>query len=378
MFDFEVLKKSKKSNARLGLLQTSNGVVETPCFIPVATQAVIKTLTSQDVINTKSQCLIVNTFHLYLRGCEKIVRANKGLHKFMHWDRPLMTDSGGFQVFSLGFGKDFGMGKILKKQSIETVQLGQQPKLLKITNDGVLFTSYLNGQEVFIGPAESMRIQGSLGADIIFAFDECPSPVATVLYIKDSLIRTHKWAKICLDTKPTKQALYGIVQGGKHKTLRSESAKFIGALPFDGFGVGGEFGYDKKEMAQILNVVTKELPSKKPIHLLGVGYLEDIINVIKSGVDTFDCIVPTHYARRGIAFTSHGELNMNKQSFLKDKKSLDKNCSCFVCVDYNRSYITHLLRAKELTAFQLLSFHNLYFFNTFVEKIRLGIKKGTI
>ncbi len=378
MLDFEILKKSKKSKARLGILKTNHGIIETPSLIPVATQAVIKTLNSQEVLNTKSQALIVNTFHMYIRGCERMVNAHNGLHKFMSWNKPLMTDSGGFQVFSLGFGQDLGMSKVLKNKTDSGIKLGQQPKLVKITDEGVIFTSYLNGQKIFIGPKESIQIQKLLGADIIFAFDECPSPSASISYIKDSLTRTHKWAKTCLSVKKTNQALYGIIQGGKYKALRLESAKFIASLPFDGFGIGGEFGYNKNEMARMLNWIIQELPEKKPIHLLGIGYLQDIINIIKSGVDTFDCIVPTHYARRGIAFTSTEPLNLARNSFLKDKKKLDKNCACFVCTTYSRDYIAHLLRAKEITAMQLLSFHNLYFFNTFIEQIRTDLKKGKI
>jgi len=373
---FKVIKKSKTSWARLGYLETDHGVVETPCLVPVATQAVIKTLNSEEVKDTKSQILIANTFHLHLKPGEKIVKSAGGLHKFMNWDGPLMTDSGGFQVFSLGFGKDLGTGKILKKKSELDIKYGQQPKLLKITPDGVYFRSFLDGQKVFLGPKESIKIQESLGADIIFSFDECTSPLASREYTKHSLSKTNKWAKICLRSKKSKQALFGIIQGGRYKDLRIESARFTAKLPFDGFGVGGEFGNDKNKMMGMLSWVMKELPEKKPRHLLGIGYLEDIPKVIKRGVDTFDCVVPTHYARRGIAFTSFGELNLQKPVYLGDKKPLDSKCSCFVCQSYKRNYISHLFRAKEITALKLLTFHNLYFFNSFVEKIRKEIKQG--
>jgi queuine tRNA-ribosyltransferase/7-cyano-7-deazaguanine tRNA-ribosyltransferase len=376
--EFKVLKKSKKSQARLGLLKTSHGLVETPSLVPVATQATIKTLDSREVKETKSQILICNTFHLHLKPGEDVVESFGGLSKFMNWQGSLMTDSGGFQVFSLGFGKDFGTGKILKEKRKEGINLGQQPKLLKITERGVCFRSFLDGRELFMGPRESIRIQEKLGADIIFAFDECTSPLADYKYTKQSLLRTHKWAEICLKEKKSRQALFGIVQGGKFKDLRKESADFIGSLPFDGFGIGGEFGDDKRKMGEMLGWTIKELPESKPRHLLGIGYLEDILNVIKSGVDTFDCIAPTHYARRGMAFTSKGMLDLGKRAFLKDKGRLDPECSCSVSENYSTGYIAHLLLAKEITAFKLLTFHNLYFFNSFIEDVRDKIKKGKI
>jgi len=256
------------------------------------------------------------------------------------------------------------------------IEAGRQPKLIKITDNGVYFNSPFDGRKLFLGPKESIKIQEDLGADIIFAFDECTSPLADYKYTKKSLLKTHQWAEVCLAAKKSKQALFGIVQGGKYKDLRIEGAKFIGKLPFDGFGIGGEFGNDKKKMSEMLRWVIEELPEEKPRHLLGIGYLEDIPKIIKSGIDTFDCIVPTHYARRGRAFTSRGELDLGKSKFLIDKSPLDKNCSCFVCRDYKRNYISHLFRAREITALKLLTFHNLYFFNTFIEKIREEIKKG--
>jgi queuine tRNA-ribosyltransferase len=412
MFEFKILKKSKKSKARLGFIKTSYGIVETPCLVPVATQAVVKTLTNEQVLETKTQILIANTFHLHLRPGEEIIQKAGGLHNFMNWKKPLMTDSGGFQAFSLGFGKDLGMGKILKQKTNFKIREGQQPKLLKITEEGILFRSYLDGKEIFLGPKESIKIQEKLGADIIFAFDECTSPVADYKYTKKSLLKTHRWAEICLKVKESclsqdcllsrsmlnrrlqqgessfgcegrvgrqnQQALFGIIQGGKYKDLRIESAKFIGNLPFDGFGIGGEFGDDKKLMLQMINWVIKELPEKKPRHLLGIGYLKDIPKIIKAGVDTFDCIVPTHYARRGIAFTSGGKIDFLTPSLLKDKNPIDKKCGCFVCQNYRRNYISHLFRAGEITGMNLLTFHNLYFFNSFIEKIRESIKEGKV
>jgi queuine tRNA-ribosyltransferase/7-cyano-7-deazaguanine tRNA-ribosyltransferase len=379
--NFKILKKSKISRARLGFLETYHGVVETPCLVPVATQAVVKTLDSKEVEETKSQILISNTFHLHLKPGEKIVEKAGKLHKFMNWKKPLMTDSGGYQVFSLGFGTDFGLGsKILKSHSErgEEIKENTQPKKIKINNDGVIFSSPVNGDELFIGPKESIKIQEKLGADIIFAFDECTAPLADMQYVKKSLEKTHRWAKVCLKTKKSNQALYGIVQGSKFKDLRIESAKFINSLDFDGFGIGGEFGNDKREMGNMLNWVTDELSEKKPRHLLGVGYLDDMEIMIKSGVDTFDCTVPTHYARRGIAFTSQGKLNLKQTKFLKKNEPLDKECVCKVCLNYKKDYICHLLKAGEITGMKLLTHHNLWYFNTFVEDLRAKIKKGEI
>jgi len=381
MISFKILKKSKKSKARLGILKTSHGEVETPSLVPVATQAVIKTLDSDEVKKTGSQILICNTFHLHLRPGEKVVKSVGGLHKFMKWSGALMTDSGGFQVFSLGFGRDLQVGKILKyfsEKDREVIKEYSQPQKLKITDEGVHFRSPLDGSEFFLGPKESMKIQKDLGADIVFAFDECTPSLAELDYIKKSLVRTHKWAKICIKNRSSKQALFGIVQGSRFKRLREHSAKFINSLGFDGFGIGGDLGKTKKDMIKIINWITPFLDESKPRHLLGIGYLEDLENIIKNGIDLFDCIVPTHYARRGIAFTSFGKLNLNKKVFLKDLDLLDRKCGCYVCQNYSRSYICHLLRAKEITAFKLLTFHNLYFFNQFVKNIREKIKNGKI
>lgn len=378
MIDFKVVYKSKKSNARIGILRTPHGEIETPSFVGVATQAVVKTLTSKEVEQTSSQILISNTFHLHLKPGEEFLKKAGGIHKFMNWDKPLMTDSGGFQVFSLGFGRDHGVGKILKEKSDIKITTSKKPKNVKITEDGVFFRSPKDGQKLFIGPKESIKIQEDIGADIMFAFDECTSPVADYFYTKRSLDKTHRWAEICLQSKKTNQALYGIVQGGKFEDLRIESANYIGSLPFDGFGIGGEFGDEKRTMTDMLSFTLNHLPYEKPVHLLGIGHLEDIPQIIKAGVDTFDCIVPTHYARHGIAFTSEGKLDMRKSQFLNDKKPLDKKCNCQTCINYKRNYITHLLRADEITALKLLTFHNLYYFNNYVLELREKIKAGKI
>jgi len=360
-------------------LQTPHGEVETPCLVTVATQATVKTLTSEEVIAAKSPLLIANTYHLHLKPGEDIVKHGGGLHTFMQWPRPLMTDSGGFQVFSLGFGKDFGTGKLLKeKHKGDAITHGQQPRLLKITDDGVSFTSFLDGSRLFLNPKISVGIQEKLGADIIFAFDECTSPIADAEYTRVSMERTHRWAKQSLKAKKTKQAMYGIVQGGKFKDLRIASSRFIRSLPFNGFGIGGEFGDQKTTMIKMLNWVVRELPEEKPRHLLGIGHLEDIPMIIAAGIDTFDCTLPTHAARHGVAFTSQGKIDILKSRYLKEKKPLDPRCKCFVCGTYARSYLCHLIRAKEITPLRLLTIHNLFYFNTFVEAMRERIKRGII
>lgn len=388
--EFKILKKSKKSKARLGILKTSHGEIETPAFVPVATQATIKTLTSEEALETGSQLLIANTFHLHLKPGEKIVKANGGLHQFMNWQKPLMTDSGGFQVFSLGFGRDLGVGKVTKifpgKDLEPLIKAGEQSKSVKITPQGVHFRSPIDGQKLFIGPKESIKTQEALGADIIFAFDECTPPLISKEYAAKSLGLTHKWAKICLAVKKTNQSLYGIVQGSKFKDLRQESAKYINGLGFPGYGIGGDLGESKDISAKILNWTIPHLDESKPRHLLGIGYLEDMEHIIKHGIDTFDCIVPTHYARRGVAFINSGtkatlndsKLNLTRSIYLKDKKPLDPKCSCQTCINYSRSYICHLIKAREITGLRLITFHNLYFFNQYVARIREKIRQGKI
>jgi queuine tRNA-ribosyltransferase len=392
MIEFKILKKSKKSTARLGVLKTPHGEVMTPAIVPVATLAAVKALRSDEIAATGTQMLISNTYHLHLQPGEKIVKAAGGINKFMNWDRPTMTDSGGFQVFSLGFGHDLGVGKNSIKYypgKIErAIEKGNQPKYLKMTEEGVHFRSPMTGDDLFLNPETSIAIQEWLGADIMFAFDECPPPGATHEYMKQSLARTHRWAKRSLAARTSKQALYGIVQGADFEDLRKEGAKFITKLDFDGFGIGGDIGESKDESRKILQWVIPLLDQKRPRHLLGMGHMEDIELIVKGGVDTFDCTVPTHYARRGIAFVNkkssprgsahEGRIDFNKAVLLKDKNPIDPTCECIVCQKYQRAYIAHLIRANEITGGALLTFHNLFFFNAYVEKMREKIAKGLL
>jgi len=381
MIEFSILKKSKKSRARLGILKTPHGEVETPAFVGVATNATIKALRSDEVLRTNTQILIANTYHLHIEPGESIVKAAGGLNRFMDWPRPMMTDSGGFQVFSLGFGRDLGVGKVAKAfpgKLERLVEKNSQPNHVKITDDGVFFRSPLSGKEMFLGPKESMKIQEKLGADIIFAFDECTPPGATRQYIGTSSERTHRWAEVCLKEKKSQQALYGIVQGSRFKDLRQESARMIDAMDFDGFGIGGDLGESKIGTRDVLRWTLPLLSDQKPRHLLGIGHLEDIELIVKEGVDTFDCTVPTHYARRGVAFTSGGRVDLNKTAMLRDKEPVDAKCDCLVCASYRRNYIAHLIRAREITGSALLTFHNLYFWNAYVQKIREKIRRGVL
>src|SRR3989344_2907891 len=378
MFKFKILKRSKKSRARLGVISTPHGEIETPAFVPVATRATVRTLESDEVSEAGAQVIICNTYHLYTAPGEKNVKRAGGLHEFMQWKRPLMTDSGGFQVFSLGFGKDHGVGKILKEEPERRISPGTQPTNIKITQDGVHFRSPVDGTELFLGPKESIRIQEALGADIIFAFDECPSPLANEKYMRRSLDMTHRWAAMCLKAHKTKQALYGIVQGGNFKPLRTESAKIIGAMPFQGFGIGGEFGYDKRSLKNMLSAVHDLLSEEKPRHVLGVGHPEDFPYIATAGGDTFDCIAPTHYARRGVIFTSKGRFDIRNRRYLTDQKPLDSKCKCDICKTYSRAYICHLMRAHEMTGMKLCSYHNLHFFNAEAHRLRTRIKNDEL
>ena len=388
MIEFKVLKQSKKSGARIGILTTPHGEVMTPAIVPVATLAAVKALRSDEVAATKSQMLISNTYHLHLQPGEKVVKDAGGINTFMHWDKPTMTDSGGFQVFSLGFGRDLGVGKVTSAKAItryypdkveHAIERGGQPKNVSITEEGVKFRSPLSGEEMFLGPKESIAIQEKLGADIIFSFDECTPPGTTYEYMKQSLDRTHRWAARCIAAKKSKQALYGIVQGSNFKDLREEGARHISAMEgFAGFGIGGDLGESRTGTKNVLKWVTPLLDPSKPRHLLGMGHIEDIENIMAGGADTFDCTVPTHYARRGIAFTSKGRVDFNKAPLLKSKNPIDRACDCMVCGTYRRNYIAHLIRANEITGGALLTFHNLYFFNTYVERLREKIKKGLL
>lgn len=384
MIKFQILKQSKKSRARLGILKTPHGEVETPSLVPVATRAAVKTLTSNEAIEAGSQLLITNTFHLHLKPGEKIVKSAGGLHEFMQWPRPLMTDSGGYQVFSLGFGRDHTLGKLSKHTPAskeKSIHAGARAADIRIKERGVLFKSPIDGREIFMGPKESIAIQERLGADIMFSFDECTPSTVSKAYARHALDQNHRWAVESLRARKGKQALFGIVHGSRFRDMRTESAKYINSLGFDGYGIGGDLGdvaKEKRTMINILRWTTPHLDEQKPRHLLGIGLLEDMERIVKEGIDLFDCTVPTRSARHGLAYTSKGRIDLTKAVFLRDKKPLDPKCSCRICATYKKNYIAHLMRAGEPTGARLLTIHNLHYFNAFVAEIRQKIKNGKI
>jgi tRNA-guanine transglycosylase len=373
---FKILKKSKKSNARAGVISTPHGLIHTPAFYPVGTKATVKGIMPSQLNEMGIEAVLCNTYHLFLRPGDKVVKKFGGLHKFMNWQKPIITDSGGFQVFSLGLGMEHGASKIAgpaleaKKKRSEGIE-----KFAKITEDGVYFRSFLDGSKHFIGPEESIKIQENLGADIIFAFDECTSPFSDHEYTKEAMDRTHRWAVRSLNAHKRKdQMLFGIVQGGEFKDLRLESSKFIGAMDFDGFGIGGAFGKFKKNVKNELDWSVEHLPENKPKHLLGIGSVEDIIEAIRRGIDTFDCVTPTRLGRNGTALTEKGNLNMRSGRFALDKKPIEKGCGCYTCANFTRGYVRHLFQSGEMLAGILTTVHNLYF----MEKLMRGIRKDIL
>ncbi len=367
---FKILKKSKKSRARLGIIKTKHGVIHTPAFVPVATQAAIKGLTVDQLKSVGFESLLCNTYHLYLRPGDLTVKKMGGLHKFMKWNGPIWTDSGGFQVFSLGAAIQHGVGKVANAEGEQVTPLKSGKSFVKITDDGVEFRSHLDGSKHFLTPEKSIQIQENLGADIIFAFDECTSPKHDHAYTEKSLTRTHSWARRCLKVfKGKNQALFGIVQGGIYKDLRIKSAKAIGAMDFDGFGIGGAFG--EKEMKEVLDWTIPFLPEDKPKHLLGIGSEKDIWEAVKRGIDTFDCVVPTRLGRAGSALIRGNKLfNAKSGRYSEDKKPIENDCGCYTCANYSRAYISHLFHANEMLGPILVTIHNLSFMYKLLEEIR--------
>jgi queuine tRNA-ribosyltransferase/7-cyano-7-deazaguanine tRNA-ribosyltransferase len=378
----------KSGKARTGIISTPHGKIETPYFVPVATLATVRALTQEDMSSLGAQALLANTYHLHLRPGEDLIKKFKGLHGFMNWDKPLFTDSGGFQAFSLGFGMEHDIGKFASFFP-EEEKYGKKKRVIekwaKVDDTGVTFKNPLMGNKIKLTPKKSMEIQNKLGADIIFAFDECTSPLSDKKYNSLALERTHNWALQSLKYhKNKKQALFGIVQGSYFKDLRTKSAKFIGKQNFPGFGIGGSLGKSKEDMHKILEWVTPYLPEDKPRHLLGIGAVEDLFNAIERGVDTFDCVAPTRWARRGRLFVrpplgsmkNKFRINIQNGSFRLDKKPIDPECNCFVCKDYSRGYLRHLFVNKEIAFAKLASYHNEYFILRLVKEIRESIKDG--
>jgi queuine tRNA-ribosyltransferase len=393
-FNFEIQKKTK-GGARAGVLHTPNGDIQTPAFVGVATKATIKGVSSAQFTELGLQTVIANTYHLYLSPGEALVAEAGGVAKFMNWKGPTMTDSGGFQVFSLGtaFGKKVSKFKSEDASPEEATTLYNDElatshgKLAIVDDDGVTFTSHLDGTLHRFTPERSVEIQHKLGADIFFAFDECTEPTASYEYQKEAMERTHAWAKRSLAAHrqnfeaSQKQAIYGIAQGGQFDDLRAESAKTIGEMGFDGFGLGGSFSkkYGENSLQSALKMLT-HLPEGMPVHGLGVGEPEDILLGASLGVDTFDCVIPTRNGRTGGIFTSNGKLTIPNAEFKNDFAPLDPECDCPVCginpvtgARFTRAYIHHLFRTKEMLAPMLASQHNIRFLSRLTEQIREAI-----
>jgi queuine tRNA-ribosyltransferase len=403
MFSFEINKRLEAHPdsgiaglGRAGTITTPHGTIETPAFVVVGTKATVKSLTPEMVAALGAQVVLANTYHLYLEPGEAILKKAGGLGTFMNWTGPTFTDSGGFQVFSLGaaFGKN-GVSKVAKGEAVETASdargangesTEEVGSLAKITEDGVEFKSYKDGSVHFFTPERSMEIQQAIGADIMFAFDECTSPTDSHEYQKRALDRTHRWAARSLaahdkvgqlsSATGLRQALYGVVQGGRFEDLRKESARVLGEMDFDGYGIGGSF--TKNDIGTAVNWVNSQLPEGKPRHLLGIGEPEDLFLAIENGCDTFDCVAPTRLARTGALYTKkEGRINIMNAVHMEDFTPLDPSCSCYTCSKYTRAYLAHLYRSKEIQAYILGSIHNVHFIVRLVDRIRASIYDGT-
>lgn len=378
---FSIEKKLDGTLARAGEIVTPNGVIKTPAFVTVGTKATVKALTSEQIRSLGAQVVLANTYHLYLQPGPDIVARAGGFGKFMDWHGPTMTDSGGFQAFSLGAAFGTAVSKVTRAgeetlNNTSTVS-GQ---LATVTDDGVEFKSHIDGSKHLFTPERSMEIQWALGADMIFAFDECTSPTADYEYQKKSLDRTYAWAQRslerheALDTEK-RQALFGVVQGGRHQDLREHAARTIGALPFDGFGIGGSF--TKDDIGSAVAWVNALLPEDKPRHLLGIGEPLDLFEGVEAGCDLFDCIAPTRMGRHGGLHTSTGRINIRNAKFVNDFTPIELGCTCYTCTHHTKAYLAHLFRAEEMAGATLASIHNLHFILRLVENMRAAIIDGT-
>ena len=361
MATYELLKQ--EGSAKRAVFHTVHGDIQTPVFMNVGTVAAIKgAVSTMDLKEIKCQVELSNTYHLHVRPGDKLIKEMGGLHKFMVWDRPILTDSGGFQVFSLA-------------------------SMRKIREEGVTFRSHIDGHKIFMGPEESMQIQSNLASTIAMAFDECPSSLATREYIQNSVDRTTRWLHRCKaemqrlnslpDTINPNQMLFGINQGGTFADIRIEHAKRISEMDLDGYALGGlAVGESHEEMYRILDETVPYLPENKPTYLMGVGTPANILEAVERGVDFFDCVYPARNGRHGHAYTNHGKMNLLNAKYELDDRPLDETCDCPVCKHYSRAYIRHLLKAKEMLGLRLMVTHNLYFYNTMMEEIRDAIEKG--
>lgn len=353
---YDLIKKEKMTKARLGVLHTLHGDIETPVFMPVGTQATVKTMTPEELKEIGARIILSNTYHLYLRPGHEVIKKAGGLHKFMNWDRAILTDSGGFQVFSLG-------------------------PLRKITEDGVEFRSHLDGSRHFLTPEKVIEIENALGADIIMSFDECAPYPADYDYVKNSMETTLRWAKRGKEAHKNidKQALFGIVQGGTYDDLRRECANRLVDMDFPGYSIGGlSVGEEKELMYHVVDYTTDLLPQDKPRYLMGVGSPDDLIEGVIRGVDMFDCVLPTRMARNGTVLTSRGRLIIRDAPHAEEFIPIDSECDCYTCRNFSRAYIRHLFKANEILAARLATIHNLRFLTKLMEDIREAIKQDKL
>jgi queuine tRNA-ribosyltransferase len=353
---YEHIKTCKQTGARLGRVHTPHGVIETPAFMPVGTQATVKTVSPEELKQMDAHIILSNTYHLFLRPGHELIKEAGGLHRFMNWDRPILTDSGGFQVFSLSENR-------------------------KISEEGVVFHSHLNGDKLFISPEKAMEIQNALGSDIMMAFDECAPYPADEDYVLRSLDRTARWAERCLKShaRPNDQALFGIVQGGMFPHLRKRSAEQLTSLEFPGYAIGGlSVGEPKHLMYEMLDCTVPILPVNKPRYLMGVGSPDALIEGSIRGVDMFDCVLPTRIARNGTCMTSQGRLVIRNAKYTKDFGPIDPECDCYTCRNYSRAYVRHLIKAEETFGIRLTTIHNLHFLLQLMRNVRQAIREDRL
>lgn len=385
---FEKKVQDTSTRARTGVIHTPHGDIETPAFVVVGTKATVKALSPEQFKKVGIQTVLANTYHLYLQPGSEIVRDSGGLNSFMNYTGPTWTDSGGFQVFSLGVAFGKGISKFTKGEESQEEAITpynkeiatEHGKLAIVDDEGVTFTSHIDGSMHRFTAERSIEIQHDIGADIIFSFDECTSPTESWEYQKEAMDRTHKWAERGLKTHRRnvemnrRQGLFGIVQGGRFEDLRRESAEVLASMDFDGFGIGGSFS--KEDLDAAIGVVNDVLPDDKPRHLLGIGEPQDIFVGVAEGVDTFDCVAPTRLARTGTLYTNEGKVNITAARYKDDHTLLSEWSPYFEGTTYTRSYLAHLFRAKEMLGAMLLTEHNLWFMNNLVEKIRHSIEEG--
>ncbi len=347
---YELLKECSDTKARLGKLHTNRGVINTPIFMPVGTQATVKTMTPEELKDLNAEIILSNTYHLFLRPGHDLIEKAGGLHKFMNWDRPILTDSGGFQVFSLG-------------------------KLRKLSEEGATFNSHIDGSKQELTPEKAIEIQNALDSDIAMVLDECPPYPASREYVQNSLQRTTRWAKRCIESnKNPNQSLFGIVQGGMYQDLREESAKELLELDFPGYAIGGlSVGEPKELMYEVLEYTTPLLPKDKPRYLMGVGSPDALFEGVEKGIDMFDCVHPTRIGRNGTAMTTSGTVNIKNAKYKEDFEALDPECSCYTCKNYTKAYLRHLFKASEILGLRLMTYHNVHFLIDTMNNIRKAL-----